>query len=83
MVDVTGKRRRKPNLRYTNDTSVRPESKEEVLLGNEVTATPKHDGTDTTAITDKPNKNRKRKNVQYEINCSDIKELDIKAFVSS
>lgn len=84
VTDVSGKRKRKPNLRYVDGESVRSESKESNSLGNEVTETsktPKFDGTDTTGTDKKSKKNRKRKNVQYEVNCSDIKELDIKAFV--
>lgn len=82
--NVAGKRRRKPNLRYVVDAKVPLESKEETLPGTEVTATsktPTNDGTGTTGTDKKTKKSRKRKNVQYEVNCSDITGFDIKAFV--
>lgn len=78
--NVAGKRRRKPNLRYVVDANVPLESKE-TLPGTEVTDTPTHDGTGTTCTDKKTKKSRKRKNVQYEVNCSEITGFDIKAFV--
>lgn len=81
---IAKKRTRKPNLRYVDDANIRPESKEDKLRGSEVTAIskiPTHGETGTIGTDKKSKKSRKRKSVQYEVNCCDITGMDIKAFV--
>ncbi len=87
-MDVTGKRKRKPNIRYVDDANLRLDNKVETLLGTEVTETFKTSTQEAAGTTgqatrtdQKTKKSRKRMSVQYEVNCSDITGLDINAFV--